>query len=132
MSVMTEAVADALLRVAAITGTVPSTSIALEQLAQGAAYPAIVYRVISSLPAQRLCAPSGARVARVQINPLANDPGEVFTLHELIRQSIEGDAPRTVAGSTVTGVRFVGYGPASKDEFTGMWTKPADYILHHT
>lgn len=125
-----EPIMDALLRVPAVTAVVGS-HIAMDQLPQGAGYPAVVYRTISHQGVPRLCAPSAAYTSRVQVNPLAASMGQVISLHALVRAAVEGFAQRTVAGRRLVSARFEGLGPASKDDFTGMWTQPADYILTH-
>jgi len=128
--VSAEAIADALLRVDGVTAVV-AQRIALEQLPQGSDYPAIVYRTISTTPIENLCSPSAASVSRLQVNPMAATMGEVNALHEVVRAALESDAQRTAAGRRVIGCRFAGFGPVSKDEFTGVWTKSADYTLMH-
>ena len=127
-----EPIIDALLRVPGITAQVNGQSIALEQLAQGAAHPAIVYRGVGTNPAfGRLCGPVALYSSRVQINPLAASVAQVISLHGLVRNAIESDAERTVAGRRLFSARWAGLGPISKDDFTGMWTQPVDYILIH-
>jgi hypothetical protein len=125
-----ELIMDALLRAPAITAVV-GTGVALEQLPQGAAYPALVYRTITVSPIDRMCSPSVTYTSRVQVNPLAQSMGQVLTLHALVRTAVEGFAQRTVAGRRLVCAKFESLGPASKDEFTGVWTQPADYILTH-
>lgn len=123
-----EPIVDALLRAPAVAAVV-GTRVALEQLPQGTAYPALVYRTVSVTPLDRLCAPAVASTSRVQVNPLARSMGEVIALHALVRAAVEGFAQRTVTGRRLVCARFEGLGPASKDEFTGVWTQPADYML---
>ena len=77
------------------------------------------------------CAPSATAISRVQVNPMAATMGQVNELHLLVRLALESDAARTVGTHRVASCRFDGYGPPSKDDFSGMWTKPADYILIH-
>lgn len=125
-----EPLIDALLRVPGITALV-STRIALEQLPQGSEYPAIVYRTISTTAVENLCTPSAAHVTRVQINPVAASMGEVNALHAAVRAAIERFTPQTVATRRVLACRFDSLGPVSRDEFTGLWTKSADYTLMH-
>lgn len=127
-----EPIIDALLRVPGITAAVSGQSIALEQLAQGATYPAIVYRSVGTNAAySRMDAPVNTYSSRVQINPLAASVAQVLSLHELVRAAVESAAVRTVAGRRLISARWAGLGPVSKDDFTGMWTQPVDYILIH-
>lgn len=127
-----EPIIDALLRSPTITAAVDTASIALEQLAQGAAYPAIVYRVVSTTAAlEKLSGPATTYTSRVQVNPLAATMGDVMGLAELVRAAVESSALRTVAGKRLMSARWAGLGPSSRDEFTGMWTQSADYILTH-
>lgn len=123
---MIENIVDALLRVPAITGT---AKLALVELPQGTTYPAVVYSIVSNVPEETLCGPALAFSARVQINPLAASMAAVNALHSAIKTAMESDTTRTVSSKAVRYCRLTGYGPTSKDEFTGMWTKPADYQI---
>lgn len=125
-----EPIMDALLRVPAVT-SVATGGVALDQLPQGATYPALVYRAISTVTVQNLCSPADTYTSRVQVNPLAASMGQVMSLHALARTAVEGFAVRTAGGRRLIYARFESLGPASKDEFTGVWTQPADYILMH-
>lgn len=127
---MNEAVIHTLLSVPG-TQAVVGNRIALEQLPQGSEYPALVYQVVSSTAQQRLCSAAATFTSRVQVNALAPDMGRVNSLHALVRAALESDAARTVGSTRVVSCRLQGFGPATKDDFTGMWTKPADYILIH-
>lgn len=127
---MIENIVEALLNVPAVSGAV-GVNVALQQLPQGAAYPALVYQVVSSVGWQTICSPTKTFSSRVQINPLASTVGGVNALHTIARAALESDTERTAAGLRCISCRFDGYGPPSKDDFTGMWTKPADYILSH-
>jgi hypothetical protein len=127
---MIEAIADALLRVTAITTEV-GNSLACERLPQGATYPAVVYRAVDSIVQHRVCQPSATSVSRLQVNTLAAELGDALALQATVRTALESFTERTAAGRRVMSCRFSGYGPASKDEFTGMWSKSADYLLMH-
>lgn len=127
-----ETIVDALLRVPTVTAVVATGSIALEQLAQGAADPAIVYRTITTTPAvYAVGATASAYRSRVQINPLAASVAQVLAVAALVRAAIESDAERTVAGRRLISARWDSLGPFTKDDFTGLWTQPADFILLH-
>lgn len=125
---MTESIIDELLRVSAVTAVV-GPRIALVQLPQGSDYPAITYSPITDTAMQPLCGPSVATSARVQINPLAESMTAVNAIHALVKTAMQSDQTRTIAGKSLRYCRFIGYGPLSKDDFSGMWTKPADYML---
>ena len=47
--------------------------IALAELPEGSAYPALVYQVVSHTPSVRLCRQATSGQARVQINSIATD-----------------------------------------------------------
>lgn len=127
-----EPIMDALLRAPAVLAVVDGASIAVEQLGQGAPYPALVYRAVSIDPAlDRLCGTVNTYRSRLQVNPLAATPAQVWQLHALVRTAVESNTERTVAGRRLVSAKWAGIGPASKDEFTGMWTQPVDYILVH-
>lgn len=127
---MIEPVIQTLLSVPSVQAVVGSR-IALEQLPQGSEYPALVYRVISTVTMQRLSNPRSSSTTRVQVNPLAADMHAVNELNLLACQALQSDVGRTVGSTRVVGCRLMGYGPSTKDDFTGMWTKPADYMLIH-
>jgi len=116
--------------------------IALVQLPQDVGYPGIVYSVISDNPLPRMCAPGKAYRARIQINPLANTVRTMLDLHTLVRSVLESYTPVRpprdtdswseyyFAGfSRIGACVYEGMGPTSKDDYTGAWTKPADYML---
>jgi len=141
---MIESIVQILLTVPAVQAVVGGR-IALQQLPQGSEYPARVHQVVSSTPWQRLCSPSMTHISRVQINPIAPTMTQVNDLHDLVRTTLQSDAERVKSTRLVlewseyyglpferiVSCRFQGFGPASRDEFTGMWTKPADYLIHH-
>lgn len=123
-----EAITDALLRAAQPITDAVGNRIALEQLPQGSEYPAIAYRIVSDIGIQYLSEKVSESIARVQVNPLAADPGALVALHATVRVAMEG-SNAAIAGHRILSCRFEAFGPHSKDGFTGMWTKPADYIL---
>lgn len=127
---MIESIIQTLLSVPSIQAVV-GPCIALQQLPQNTAYPAIVHQIVSSEPLEMLCAPAVTYNSRVQINPVAPDMATVNQLHGLIKTALESDAARMVGSRRVISCRQQGFGPATKDEFTGMWTKSVDYILRH-
>jgi hypothetical protein len=141
---MIESVVQILLAVPAVQAVV-GNRIALQQLRQGSEYPALVHQVVSSTPWQRLCSPSTAHISRVQINPIAPTMVQVNDLHDLVRTALQSDAERVertrlvlqwseyygLPFERVVSCRLQVFGPATRDEFTGMWTKPADYLIHH-
>jgi len=123
-----ENICAALLNVPALQEIV-STRIALVEAPQGSGFPAIAYSVVSDTPEERMCQRSNDFTARVQINPLAASMIQVQTLHSLIQEALQVTAPLVVGDSLVLACNFAGYGPISKDDFSGMWTKPADFML---
>lgn len=127
---MIESIIQTLLSVPSIQAVV-GENIALEKLPQACTYPAIVHQIVSSELVPMLCAPGNTYTSRVQINPLAPDMATINQLHELIKAALQTDAPHLVGQVKVISCRQQGFGPANHDEFTGMWTKPADYILRH-
>lgn len=102
------------------------TRIALAELPEGSAFPAVVYQVVSDTPPLRLCGQSTAGMARVQVNPLAVDAEDVGELQALVLAALLSDASRTVASVHVRSARLVGRGPWSHDQSTGAWTRPFD------
>ncbi|MGQ3001293.1 MAG: tail completion protein gp17 [Hydrogenophaga sp.] len=123
-----ETITDALLKAAAPVVSAVDERIALEVLPQGSDYPAIAYQIVSDIGVQYLNEKVSESVARVQINPLAKDPGALLVLHAAVRGAMEG-SHKTIAGFRILSCRFEAFGPPSKDSLTGVWTKPADYIL---
>jgi hypothetical protein len=53
----------------------------------------------------------------------------MLDLHTLVRQTLENYAPQTVGTLKLQACVFEGMGGTSKDDFTGAWTKPADYFV---
>lgn len=116
--------------------------IALVQLPQDSGYPAIAYVAISDNPLPRMCAPGVAYKARIQINPLAATVRAMLDLHTLVRQVLESYTAKDLAQNTenwadnyfaghskLLACVYEGAGPTSKDDLTGVWTKPFDYML---
>lgn len=123
-----EVIADALLRAWSPVTAIVAERIALNELPQGTTYPAIAYQVVSDIGVQYLNEKVSESFARVQVNPLAADPGALLALHAAVRGAMEG-SNKSIAGFRILSCRFEAFGPPDKDELTGMWTKPADYIL---
>lgn len=103
--------------------------IGLVQLPQDSGYPAIAYSAPSDNPLPRICKPGQAYKARIQINPLAVTVRAMLDLHHLVRQTLESYTPHAVGDLHLVACVFEGMGPTSKDDLTGAWTKPADYML---
>lgn len=116
--------------------------IALVQLPQDSGYPGIVYSAISDNPLPRMCKPGVTYKARIQINPLATTVRAMLDLHDLVRQVLESYTPKDATRSTeswsdyyfagfskILACVYEGAGPTSKDDYTGAWTKPFDYML---
>lgn len=120
--------AAALLKSPAITALVGSCA-GLGQLKQGAALPALVYQVITATDQPYLAghAEPGLRKVRLQTNPLALSVDSVEAIHAAVRATV-------LQAQQADGVRIVhaepaGSGPYDKDEASGAWTRPADYLL---
>lgn len=105
--------------------------IGLVQLPQDSGYPAIAYSVISDNPLPRMCKPGQAYKARIQINPLAVTVRAMLDLHTQVRAVLESYTPHAVGTLQLVACVFEGMGPTSKDDLTGTWTKPADYMLFY-
>ena len=125
---MTDALLFAMLNVSPITAVV-GTSIACQRLPENSTFPAIVYSEISCVPYINFCAPSSRFTSRVQINPLAKTMAQIEALHALIKTALESDTARTFGLINVLNCRFSARTAASIDDDTGIWTKPADYML---
>lgn len=125
-----EAIVAAMLNQLAVTSLV-STRRALSQLPENTTYPALVYQVIDAVPQPVVnFAAVGQRAqARVQINPLATTVASVKEIHAAVRSVMDFKHQVTFAGKTVVSCRLDMIGPADKDEATGIWTQPADYML---
>ena len=118
----------ALLQSPAITALIGNCA-GLAQLRQGWALPALVYQVISSndRPYVAGYAEPGPRTLRLQINPLATTVDAVEAIHAAVRAAV-------LQASQADGVRIVhvetaGQGLYDKDETSGAWTRPADYLV---
>ena len=125
-----EIIVGALLNAPAITALVGDRK-ALAQLPQGTAMPAIVYQVIDALPRPNVnyASEPTMAVARIQINPLAQDIAKVKAIHSALRSVLDFKYNTIVAGKRVVSCRFSMLGPMDKDNEAGVWTQPADYII---
>ena len=113
--------------VAALVGT----RVALSQLPQNTAMPALVYQVISSNPRPVVAFQTGPQraEARIQLNPLATSIKGVKDIHAALRTVLDFKHNQTIGGKTVVSCRFDSLGAMDKDNDAGVWTQPADYIL---
>lgn len=126
-----ELVAAALLSQAGISAIV-STRIALAQLPQNTAFPALVYQIISAVPKPTLSANgSQLAMARIQVNPLATTVAGVKAIHAAIRTALDFKHQQVFAGKLVVSSRFDNIGQMEKDNDAGVWTQPADYMLYY-
>lgn len=126
-----ELVAAALLSQAGISAIV-GTRIALAQLPQNTAFPALAYTIISAVPKPTLSAAgSQMAMARIQVNPLAATVAGVKEIHAAIRTALDFKHQQTFAGKLVVSCRFDNLGPMDKDNDAGVWTQPADYMLYY-
>lgn len=127
-----EIIMASLLNAAGITALV-GTRKALGQMPQNAAFPAIVYNLISNTPMPNVAYQNGAQRARArfQINPLALTVPEIKNIHTAIRTALDFKHHATVAGKLVVSCRISGMGIMDRDNDAGVWTQPADYILEY-
>jgi hypothetical protein len=105
---------------------------ALLQLPQNSQYPAIVYSVVDVLPMPNLAYQLGLQrsQARVQFNPIATSISTIQAIHAAIKAEFDYLHHVRVAGKLLISCRLVLRGPVDKDNDTGLWTQPYDYLLH--
>lgn len=125
-----ELIIAAMLNDASITALVGSRK-ALSQLPQNTAMPAIVYQVVDAQPRPHVnyATEPQMAVARIQINPLAQDIAKVKAIHTALRSVLDLKHNTIVAGKRVVSCRFSMLGSMDKDNEAGVWTQPADYVL---
>lgn len=123
--------ADALLRHSAIVALV-GDRIALAQLDAGDKLPALVYSLPSSNSTPYLAGgrEPGRCFMRLQLNPLALDPGGVNEIHAAAEQALAWRCAEEVAGLWLINIEPGPSGLWSKDPTTGAWTRPRDYLIH--
>ena len=121
-----ESIVAELLNVTAVKAVAPN--IALEQLPQGTTYPALVYNCIYANTLDYICNHGKNNIARIQVNPLAQDMGTINLIHKAVKDAMVSFSSKQVAGLRMVSCTFYGFGPTSKDE-QGIWTKPADYRI---
>lgn len=124
-----ELIVASMLNVAGVTNLV-GTKRALAQLPVNTKPPALVYQVVSQMPEPhlRITEPQMAR-ARIQINPLALTIAEVKSIHAAVRAAMDFKHQQTIASKVVISCRADMLGPVEKDDETGIWTQPQDFIL---
>lgn len=127
-----ELVIAALLNVSGVTALV-GTRKAASQLPQGTGYPALVYTVISATPDPMLDYSHDSQMvrARVQINALARNVAELKTINAAVRAALDFKHYVTAADKTVVSCRVSTAGPLDKDNESGVWTQPVDFILRY-
>ncbi|MEY2655014.1 MAG: hypothetical protein RLZZ524_2042 [Pseudomonadota bacterium] len=105
--------------------------IALGTLPTNTALPAVVYQVVDATPMPNVAYQNGPKHARarIQINPLAHNLGDVKAIHAAIRHAIDFAHHQTHAGKLVISCRFALLGPVDRDHESDTWTQPADYNL---
>lgn len=120
----------ALLHHNAIT-TLVGDRIALAELPQGQPLPALVYSIITSRSTPYLGAwnEPAQGFMRLQLNPLAPGTPEVDAIHAAIESALAWRRGEDVAGHWLILVEPGPYGPWSKDDLTGAWTRPRDYLI---
>ena len=127
-----ELLIPAMLNHASITALI-GTRLALHRLPQNTVMPACVYNVISDNPDPYINYQSGQQItkARVQINALALTVASVVSIHAAIRNLLDYKHNLTYSGIKVMSSRVDFKGPYEKDDETGIWTRPIDYILQY-
>ncbi|MDC8446456.1 MAG: DUF3168 domain-containing protein [Nitrosomonas sp.] len=125
-----ELIIKALLADASVTALV-GDRVATPRLPQNTALPAIVYQVIDTVPQPNVAYQIGGQRAqsRIQINPLAGTIAEIKAIHEAIRNVLDFLHAQTVAGHYVISSRLTMLGDVDRDDISGIWTQPADYML---
>lgn len=102
---------------------------ALKQLPQGSDLPALVYQTITSTDTPYLDDDSGLTVFRLQVNPLALDVPTVNHIHKAVAAAVLAVRDQVVAGKRVISVQAAGRAGFDKDQVSGAWTRPADYLV---
>lgn len=125
-----ELIAGEMLSAAGVVAIVGSRR-ALSQLPQNVAMPALVYSIIDVIPMPNVAFQNGLQraQARVQINALASSVGGMKAIHDAVRVAMDFKHQITVAGQTVISCRLESMGMTEKDNESGIWTQPYDYIL---
>ena len=124
-----ELIISAMLNQSTITALVGNRR-ALGRLPQNSTYPGLVYQVVDAEPRPGLnYVVDDMAFARIQINPLAVTLPEVKNIHAVVRTAIDFKHHQSFAGKTVVSCRFENLGPVDRDDDSGIWTQPADYIL---
>jgi len=126
-----ELVAAALLSQSGISSII-GTRLALAQLPQNTGYPALVYTIISAVPKPNVAATgSQLAMARIQVNPLAETVAGVKSIHAAIRTALDFKHQQIFANKLVVSCRLGNMGSVEKDNETGVWTQPVDYMLYY-
>ena len=125
-----ELLVHGMLRKPAITALVGDRC-ALSQLPQNSAIPAVVYSVVDVRPKPNVSFQVGLQksIARVQLNPIATSISGVQEIHVVIKAEFDFLHHVEVAGKLLISCRLVLKGPVDKDNDTGLWTQPYDYLL---
>lgn len=112
---------------------VVANRVALELLPQNTQYPAIVFNVISDVPDPWVDYQNGPQLskARVQFNPLAATAVAVISIAEALRLTLDFKHNVMVGDIKVMSSRLESRGAYSRDEATGLWTRPLDYRIEY-
>lgn len=107
------------------------TRIALAELPEGSAYPALVYQVVSQTPSVRLCRQANSKLNRVQLNAIATDAVVMESVEKAALAALVSDTSRqpVANGLHLRSVRAVGWGPWSRDGTAGVWTRACDLFV---
>jgi len=105
---------------------------ALARLPHNAHMPALVYNVLNDIPDPMVnYRTSTLHKARVQLNPLAKSIGEVKQIQQAIETAMNFKQNVPVGQALLIWCRLDLTGQMDKDDETGVWTQPVDYILQY-
>lgn len=107
--------------------------LSLERLPQNSTMPACVYQIITNSPVPNVAFQNGLQLtrARVQINPLALTVAGIVAIHDAIKALMNFRHHLTFIGILVMSCRLDVRGMYERDDETGIWTRPFDYILQY-
>jgi len=126
-----ETLVSSLLNVPAVIDLVGDKR-ALARLPHNAHMPALVYNVLNDIPDPMVnYRTSTLHKARVQLNPLAKSIGEVKQIQQAIETAMNFKQNVPVGQALLIWCRLDLTGQMDKDDETGVWTQPVDYILQY-
>lgn len=128
-----EAVIQALIPVSAAPAAIAAIvadRIAMVELPQGTAYPALVWTPISGVPMYPIRAADGPQLkrSRVQFTLLAKDFTTLLNLRAAVGQAVNFKSG-VIGGVTVVGIVLELDGPQAKDEESKVYMQTVDYMV---